>query len=207
MKRAVLFVGLLGMMFLPFLARAAEVDTLNLQDKQVDALFTSRDSSGCIQTDVFVLASTTRRKDSGSPPMTEPLIYVQYAVNDICNAVLLHSGFGTNNMLNLSLNGALTRAHADSVVLVGVDETGGSFYMQVSVDWTGVGDTTTGRFDQHLITPAFSVELFSAKSTFRQATASATVPDGITNFTPPGSTVVFADLQITKSETVTVQRN
>jgi hypothetical protein len=69
---------------------------------------------------------------------------------------------------------------------------------------TGVGDITRQRVKDHTVTPEFTVNL-RAKESFREATAAGTVSDGTTNFTPPGSAVVVAGLQIAKQASVTIQ--
>jgi hypothetical protein len=53
---------------------SSRVESMRLRDKLADAQFTSRDSTGCIQTDVIVLAGTT----NCSPPSVEPVLTVSY---------------------------------------------------------------------------------------------------------------------------------
>jgi hypothetical protein len=181
----------------------SRVESMRLRDKLADAQFTSRDSTGCIQTDVVVLAYTA--KETGSPAVVEPMVNVTYAVNDICNALLLRSGFGSTNVINFRMDGGLGSTHAEATVPVSDDQNGTTINLYVNLDWTGVSDISVLKDKDHTITtPGFIIN-FHLTDSFRDATATGSVSDGTTNFTPPGSTVVEAGLQNLKLATVTIQ--
>jgi hypothetical protein len=206
MTRTLALVGLLTASFLPSVARAQQVEVLKFKDKIADAQFTSLDSTGCIRTDVFVIASNAKIKETGSTPTVEPMVNVIYSVYDLCNSLLLHSGFGSTHVIDFQLDGGLNGAHVSATVPVSDDQHGTTIYLDVTVDWTGAGDITRQRVKDHTVTPEFTVN-FRIKGSFRDATATATVSDGTTNFTPPGSTVVAAGLQIVEQASVTIQRD
>ncbi len=160
-----------------------QVEVLNLRDKVVDAEFTTFDSTGCIETHAFVVASTAS-VIATSPPTTQPLLALSYDVFDNCNTIILRSGFGSTNVIDFSLDGGLTTAHAGATVVVSDDQHGTVFNMYVSLDWAGVGNIRKQQVNEHIVTPGFIFEIASTGS-FRDATAAGTVTDGITNFTPP----------------------
>ena len=47
-----------------------------------------------VSTGAVVFAGSSKIKDTGSPLDVEPVVAVEYEVGDICNLVLLRSGFG-----------------------------------------------------------------------------------------------------------------
>jgi hypothetical protein len=199
---------LFAALILPGVAHAQRVEVFNAKDRLADAQFTSLDSTGCIQTDVAVFAGSSRIKDTGSPLDVEPMVNVTYAVNDICNQVLLRSGFGSTNVTNFQMNSGLVAAHASATVPVTDDQNGTTIYLYVKVDWSGFGDITTLRVKDHFDTPSSSVN-FRAKGSFREATVSGSVSDGTTNFTPADATPgwLSAELQVVSQASVTIQRD
>jgi hypothetical protein len=196
---------LFAALILPGVAHAQRVEVFKVKDQLADAQFTSLDFTGCIQTDVVVFAGSATIKDTGSPPTIEPLVNVTYAVGDICNLVLLRSGFGSTNVINFQMDSGLVAAHASATVPVSDDQHGTTINLYVNLDWSGFGDITTLRVKDHFDTPSFSVKM-RAKGNFRDATVSGSVSDGTVNFTPAGS-AVSATLQVVSQASVTIQRD
>jgi hypothetical protein len=196
---------LLAALILPRVAHAQRVEVFKANDHLADAQFTSLDFTGCIQTDVVVFAGSATIKDTGSPPTVEPMVNVTYAVNDICNVILLRSGFGSTNVINFQMDSGLVAAHASATVPAGDDQNGTTINLYVNLDWLGVGDILNLRVKEFVDTPPFSVKM-RAKGRFRDATVSGSVSDGTTNFTPAGS-AVSATLQVVSQASVTIQRD
>jgi hypothetical protein len=199
---------LFAALILPRVAHAQRVEVFNAKDRLADAQFTSFDSTGCIRTDVVVFAGSSKIKDTGSPLDVEPMVNVTYAVGDVCNQVLLRSGFGSTNVTNFQMDSGLVAAHASATVPAGDDQHGTTIYLYVNLDWSGFGDITTLRLKDHFDTPSSSVN-FRAKGNFREATVSGSVSDGTTNFTPADATPgwLSAELQVVSQASVTIQRD
>jgi hypothetical protein len=196
---------LFAALILPRVAHAQRVEVFKAKDQLADAQFTSFDFTGCIETDVVLLASSAAMKDTGSPLDVEPMVNVTYAVTDICNLVLLRSGFGSTNVINFQMDSGLVAAYASATVPVTDDQHGTTIYLYVNLDWSGFGDITTLRVKDHFDTPSFST-MFRAKGNFREATVSGSVSDGTINFTPVGS-ALSAELQVVSEGSVTIQRD
>jgi hypothetical protein len=199
---------LFAALILPRIAHAQRVEVFKAKDQLADAQFTSLDFTGCIQTDVVVFAGSSKIKDTGSPLDVEPMVNVTYAVSDICNLVLLRSGFGSTSGLvvpNFQMDSGLVAAHASATVPVSDDQHGTTIYLYVDLDWSGFGDILNLRVKEFVDTPPFSVKM-RAKGSYRGATISGSVSDGATNFTPDGS-AVLAELQVVSQASVTIQRD
>jgi len=196
---------LFAALILPTVAHAQRVEVFKLKDQAADAQFMSFDSTGCIRTDVAVIVASAKIKDTGNPLDVEPFLGVTYAVSDLCNQVLLRSGFGSTNVPNLQMDSGLVATHASATVPVSDDQHGTTIYLYVDLDWSGVGDILNLRVKDFTDTPPFSVK-FRAKGSFRDATVSGSVSDGTVNFTPDGS-FLFGDLQVVQEGSVTIQRD
>ena len=157
---------------------------------------------------MVVFAFSAKIKDTGSPLDVEPFVGVIYSVYDICNLILLRSGFGSTNVINFQMDSGLVAAHASATVPAGDDQNGTTIYLYVNLDWSGFGDITKLRVKDHFDTPSFSVN-FRAKGSFRDATVSGSVSDGTTNFTPVDATPgwLSATLQVVSQASVTIQRD
>ena len=194
---------LFAALILPRVALAQRVEVFKVKDLLADAQFTSLDFTGCIQTDVVVFAGSAKIKDTGSPLDVEPMVNVTYAVGDLCNFVVLRSGFGSTNVINFQMDSGLVATHASATVPVTDDQHGTTIYLYVNLDWSGVGDILNLRVKDFTDTPPFSVK-FRAKGSFRDATVSGSVSDGTVNFTPDGS-FLFGTLQVVHEGSVTIQ--
>jgi hypothetical protein len=199
---------LFAALILPKVAHAQRVEVFKLKDLLADAQFTSLDSTGCIQTDVVVFAGSAKIKDTGSPLDVEPMVNVTYSVFNLCNLVLLRSGFGSTSGLvvpNFQMDSGLVAAHASATVPVSDDQNGTTIYLYVDLDWSGFGDILKLRLKEFVDTPPFSVKM-RAKGNYRQATVSGSVTDGTTNFTPAGS-LLLGEFQVLSEGSVTIQRD
>ncbi len=84
---------------------------------------------------------------------------------------------------DFQIDGQFTAATLTATIEVSDSTCGTSFPVHVSVSWTGFGDTFSQDDRFHVKTPGSKVN-FHLDGTFRQATASGTVSDGTTDFTP-----------------------
>ena len=179
------------------------VDISIAQEKEASAEFMNID--GCIRKDVSLFAGVGRETDPGFimdfSPKPEPFVGVIYAVNDICNAQLLRSGFGITNV-NFQMDQGLNAAHVSTAIPATDDQNGTTITIYVNMDWIGIGNNTELSVNDHTTTPDFTINL-DAMGKFRDAIATGTVSDGIDNFTPSES--VSAGFGIVKIGSITIQ--
>src|SRR6266498_5224316 len=167
-------------------ARAAGAETLHVkfQGQTAQAEFSS--AQGCVQTVVYVLATDGRFKtDPGGPEVASGgEVYVSQ--EDVCTQTQLVDAFGFAALApdEFQIDEQLTAATLTATIEVSDFTSGISFPVHVSVSWTGFGDTFS-QDDRFHVKEAPGVWVnFHLDGTFRQATASGTVSDGTTNFTP-----------------------
>ena len=186
MKRFVLAVALLLSLLvtvLPAHAAGAETQHFSFKGQFAEASFQSVDSSGCIKTVVTVIAQDGRIKQAGPPEATARGEINLFQI-DTCAGRLLLSAFG---LLTLTPEQFQIDKHLNAATLSAIIEitdvvSGNAFPVDVSVNWTGSGDIVRLKDPVH--------------GTSRNATASGTVSDGTTNFTP--QLAVSADMGSTK---------
>jgi hypothetical protein len=105
---------------------------------------------------------------------------------DNCTQTLLIAADGSAVLGpgEVQIDNQLTAASWTATIEVVDFVSGASFPVDVNVSWTGVDGTTSARTHTRQTLPGFKInERFDR--TFREATASGTVSDGTTNFTPP----------------------
>jgi hypothetical protein len=95
----------------------------------------------------------------------------------------------------------LTTATLNATIEVFDEVSGTSFPVDISVSWAGFGASTTQKDHFQIHGPDFKVNS-RFMGTFRDATASGTVSDGTTNFTPEPA--VFADMGSVKQGEVDI---
>ncbi len=194
---------------LPTTTHAQQVEVLQFKDKTADGFFSSLDSTGCIQTDVFLLLSQHREKtqpDGSKLFVTSATIFV--SVVDLCNNFLLRSAFGSTEQITYDFGGNLDSARVQAVIPV-VDAACSNCTYDIAVDfaWTGQGDITTSRFRETVTSPGMAI-VTRFKGSFRAAAASGTVNivGSSDNLTPAGSQI-DANLQQLQAGTVAVIRD
>jgi hypothetical protein len=173
---------------LPARAAGAETQHFSLNGLFADAIFSSTDPSGCVSTVVDLLASDGSTKSgSGRPEATTTLIIVSQA--DLCTQTELIAASGRAVLApgQLQIDNQLTAASLTATIEVFDFVSGASFPLNINVNWTGVGETESTKSRVHQTFPGFKV-LKRLDRTFRHATASGTVSDGTTNFTPEPTT-------------------
>ena len=187
MRRRLLAVVSLALvlMALALPARAAGVETQHVKFKGQTAQAQFSSTQGCVQTDVFVVASDGLAKlDPGGPEAVSggETFISQF---DVCTQTQLRTAFGFAVLApdEFQIDQQFTAASLTATIEVSDSVSGASFPVHVSVRWTGFGDTFRDAYTTHEEEPGFKVNSYF-DGTFRQATASGTVSDGTTNFTP-----------------------
>jgi hypothetical protein len=193
------------LMALTLPARAAPAETLHFSFKGqfAEALFSSTDPSGCVVTEVFVAADDGRVKTGPGMPEVESVAFIFISQFDVCTQtqLLAADGFAVLAPDAFQIDRQLTAATLTATIEVFDFVSGTSFPVEVNVSWTGFGDTFSVKDRFHLKAPGFKVNS-RFDGTFRDATASGTVTDGTTNFTPEPA--VFADMGSVKQGEVDI---
>lgn len=191
-------------------APAGAGETFRFKGKSADAFFSSIDPTGCVFTDVFVFASddVTVLHIPPGPPSSSlgSVASVFISQFDVCNGIdlvvadclspapLTGSEF---QVIGNRLDSATLNTTIECFDLLG----GGPFDVAVALTWMGVGDPIRSRSHSHFHTPGFKVnDRFSG--TFRSATASGSVSDGVTNYALESSD--FAQIVSARNGSVTI---
>jgi len=182
---------------------AAGASTLHFSFKGqfAEAVFDSLDPSGCVETFVFVEGVNGTVKETGHPTVSSMAV-ITIDQFDFCTGTetLFAEGQATLAAGEFQIK-MLTTATLNATIEVFDFVSGASFPVDVSVSWTGVGATTTQKDHFQIKGPDFKVNS-RFMGTFRNATASGTVSDGTTNFTPESA--VFADMGSVKQGEVDI---
>jgi len=205
MKRLFLILALaLTALTATSVSRAAGASTLHFSFKGqfAEAAFDSVDSSGCVETFVFVQGVNGTVKETGHPAVSS-MAFVVIDQFDICTGTetLFAVGEATLAAGEFQIDKMLRTATLNATIEVSDVVSGTSFPVDISVSWTGVGATTTQKDHVQIRGPDFKVN-FRFTGTFRDATALGTVSDGTTNFTPESA--VFADMGSVKQGEVDI---
>jgi hypothetical protein len=163
----------------PASAAGAETQHFGFKAEFAQARFLSIDPSGCVVTDVFVFVIDGRIKAVGGPVFA-PEAFVSIVQRDVCANINLVVDEGVADLAPdaFEVNGQLRTATLNTTI--DLDEEGP---VEVSVTWTGTGTAVRETRHFHLKMPGFKVNSHFNGLT-REATASGTVSDGTTNFTP-----------------------
>lgn len=183
---------------------AAGASTLHFSFKGqfAEAGFDSLDPSGCVDTFVYVEGVNGTVKETGQPTASS-LAVVVIDQFDFCTSTetLFAVGEATLAAGEFQIDKMLTTATLNTTIEVFDEVSGTSFPVDIGVSWTGVGATTTQKDHFQIHGPDFKVNS-RFMGTFRDATASGTVSDGTTNFTPESA--VFADMGSVKQGEVDI---
>ncbi len=162
---------------------ASTVFHSTFKGQSANAFFVGVDPSGCIETAVSIVAQDESLKVDGQPGVTS-VAFLFISVFDSCTGTALVSAAGSaalapNDFVVQKVDSATLDRSIDVVDFA----SGTSFAVDVSLNWTGVGDQVRAKIHSHVKSPSFRMNSrFDATS--RAAMASGTVSDGTTNFTP-----------------------
>jgi len=206
MKRLVLAVALLLNMVvtaLPAHAAGAQTRHFSLKGQFAAAVFHTVDSSGCIETFVTVIAEDGRIKQAGPPEATLRAMVDLFQFDRCSSGRLLLSAFGLTTLSpdQFHIDKQLNAATLNATVEVTDFLSRNTFPVDVSVSWTGSGDIVSVKAHDQLKEPGFKLNA-RFTGTRRNATASGTVSDGTTNFTPQPA--VSAEMGSTKRGEVVI---
>jgi hypothetical protein len=190
---------------LPAGAAPAETLHFSFKGRLAEAFFSSTDASGCVLTEVYVAADDGRVKIDPGGAEAESAAVIFISQFDTCTGTQLGAAEGTALLAPgaFQIDKELTAATLSATIEVFDSVSDTSFPVQVNVSWTGVGDTTREKQRSHLTAPGFK-SIIRVDGTSREATASGTVTDGTTNFTP--GPAVFAELHSSKLGSVDIIR-
>lgn len=171
------------------------------------ATFSSIGPSGCIVTDVFVIASDGVFRDAPGPDTILSFASVTISQYDICNEIQLLLAYGSASPLTegeFDISKKLDSAALNATVNLFDEVSTTTFDVDVSLSWIGTGPISRQHTNSHFHTPGCIINSHG-KGTSRTAEASGSVSNGATNFTPQAS--VDASLVQVKNGTVTIGCN
>ncbi len=174
-------------------AASGSTTVFRFQSKTAFADFDS--TSGCIETFVFL---------DGTQSGTSPEADVFIGQFDNCTQTQLLGAFGSTFTPTFQVGGKLASASLSATISVFDFVSGNTFNVSVSMSWTATGPLSHEVGSSHFHTKNF-IENFHFNDDFRDASASGTVSDGTSNFTPSPS--VFAQIASFKSGDVTISRS
>jgi hypothetical protein len=182
---------------------ASETSHVSFQGQTAHATFQSTDPGGCLVTSAFVLATDGRTKTGPGGSLAESVALVSVSQFNPCTDTQLLGADGSAVLAadDFQMDSRLTAATLDSRIELFDFVSGTSFPVDVSLAWTGSGDTVTEKSHFLLDAPGLKVNLRSS-AIRRGGTATGTVTDGTTNFTPEPS--AFAQLLSAKIGEVTI---
>ena len=172
----VLLLSLVAFAFPTSAHAAASASTTVIRFQSATAVATFDSTSGCI--DTFVELDGTQ---SGTSSRAD--IFIDQFDN--CTFKTLFLGFGSTSNPDFQVSGLASASLSATIsVLDGVS--GKTFNVSVGQTWTATGPPTieVGTF---VFRTKHVVETFHMNDTFRDASASGTVSNGTTNFTPSPS--------------------
>jgi hypothetical protein len=192
MKRLLLIPALALAVLVATPAAGAETLHASFKGQFAEAQFSSVDPSGCVVTDVFIFAVDGTVKETGNPEVTSSAAISVFQF-DRCTGMPLFdvTAFPTLAKDEFQIDNQLDTATLNATVEVFENISGTSIPIDVHISWTGNGPTfrTKDRFQSSQPGSKLKVR-FDGVS--RAATASGTVSDGMTNFTPQAA--VFANM-------------
>jgi hypothetical protein len=184
---------------------SATVDIQQVSGDSAQATFHSVDSTGCIVTDTFVSASVGEVHTPPGGPAEVHAASVGISQFDQCRGLLLMSAVGSTESDSFSFANDMSTASLTAMMPVDEFVSGTSFWVQVTIAWTGSGDSVHQVNNTHVRFPGFNAKTHF-NGTSRQAQASGTVSDGQTNYTV-GASIDVTDLEQTSVGQITVEHN
>ena len=165
-------------------------------------------TSGCINTDVFVIATEAKTQDAPGKPNLLSFASVTIFQYDSCTDTVLLHAWGTTNPLPksaLQISKMLNAGTLNTTIHLFDEVSVSNFDVNVNLAWTATGPLNREKFTTHLKTPGcITNSHYQGKS--RPAQAVGSVSDGATNFTP-GASIQGTSLSAVKSGTVTIGCN
>lgn len=189
-------------------AASGQVEIENLRGPLVNAWFSATDPSGCIETDTFVTANQPTDQQLPGHGTTMGVGGVSVFQYDSCTDTTLLQAVGQTDALgadDLHISNQLDWARLVTTITVENIDTGDEFDVDVDVAWVGISDITRVHSNTNDIYPGGCHVLDRWKGSGREADASGSVSDGVTNFTPATSDSAEIGLTIGGSEVIGCQ--
>jgi hypothetical protein len=138
------------------------------------------------------------------PPQASIGIGLSITQFNLCTGVSLVNAGGGSSEVTVTVARDLSTAHATGTLLVDDGTSGTSFPIIVDLTWTATGDPAHENVNPTVVIPGGTVQHVSFNGTFREASASGTVSDGTTNYTPGPSSTAQIETDRNTQVTVTV---
>ena len=204
-RRITLLVLVLGLMLAAAVTpAAAKTETFHFSFKGqfAEAIFSTFDETGCIETFAYVAAQEGKVKVDGGPTADSFAIVNLFQFNH-CTVEVLLDAFGFVNLApdEFVIDKKLNQATLTTTIVVDEFVSGTTFPVDVNVAWTGVGETSTVKDHFQVKEPGFKLNA-RFMGTFRQAQASGTVTALGINFAP--GPAVFAQMGDVKQGVVSI---
>jgi len=163
----------------PAVAGAASVFRL---DQQIaTGIFSSTDPSGCILSQVSVVASRAVMQFPPSSGEASTNGFISISQSDLCSGTPLFVAEGLALIPDQDFQISPTLDSATLNTTINVFDGASSFDVTVNLTWTGTGALARRNFHSHGSLPACKTNLHS-NDLFRPAQVSGDVSDGVTNF-------------------------
>jgi hypothetical protein len=199
----VLHVGLvLALLAAPATAGASASQVFKSTGDDVTVVFSNTDPTGCVVTTAVVNAGAGTVHISPGPPDSTQGVGVAITEFNVCTGVSLVNAGGATTDLTFTMAKDLSSALVVATVVVDDVNAGTSYPVSVNLTWTATGDAVHDSINSTVVIPGGTVQHTSFNGEFRPGSASGTVSDGTTNFTPVPST--SAELQTSRDIQVTV---
>jgi|GEM_PF-1387027 len=178
----------LGVMVLGLSTVANAEHVFHLKQQVADAYFSSTDTSGCVSTDVSVVASESIQRfppDKGEPSSG---VFVSISQYNYCEGTQLLSADNGYGGMQLADQTFQVSANLDSATLNArtyVEDyvSGTAFEVSINLTWTGTGSLGRTRLNSFTRTPGCKM-ITHQNGTFRPVEASGAVTLEQTNVTP-----------------------
>jgi hypothetical protein len=167
-------------------AASSKVSVVNLRGPLVNALFTSFDPSGCIETDTFVTANVPSYQQLPGPPVTSVVAGVSIFEYDSCTDTTILQATGDTEAFPagaLEVSKQLDRATLTGTLTLTNIDTNATFDVDINVAWIGTSAIRRDDVNSNDFYGGGCHVLNRWKGSGRTATASGSVSDGITNYT------------------------
>ena len=174
--------------------------------KGLGAFASFSDISGCVVTDVFVIASENlvQAPRDRTAFSSASVVLTQY---DACTGIPLISAYGVADPLpqgGLTVSKQLTSAVLNTTMTMYDGISGNTFDVAVNLQWTGSGALTRQHNNLHFNAPGCKTRS-RFNGSFQDASVIGTITDGDNNFIPQAS--VSASINSVKSGTVMIGCN
>ncbi|MDO8601044.1 MAG: hypothetical protein Q7R73_05610 [bacterium] len=185
-------------------AYAADVARFQSKGASATAVFNSLDGSGCISTNVVLIASDMTTK-VGGPPSDIASLFVSVSQTDWCNVLTLRNITEVISLGPNEFTGSKQLDGASLVTSTSVYDYATASYVTLSLNigWTGEGDVFRGMSQSHSWSGTYLL-VQRGSGSFRSATATGVVSDGVTNYAPDPSQ--FGQLSYTANSSLTVSQ-